>query len=103
MTTITRLFIYGTLLDPEIQQHIIGRIVPTIPAELDGFVKGEINLDGNVYPRIEPMNGETVMGAVVELTEMELAFVDHYEGTEYTRQTVTLSDGTQADVYVKPS
>ena len=102
MAITIRLFIYGTLLDPEIQQHIIGRIVPTTPATLDGFVKREINLDGIVYPRIEPLHGETVAGAVIELTEMELAFVDHYEGNEYIRQTVNLRDGTHADVYVKP-
>jgi len=103
MTDSYRLFAYGTLLDPTIQRNIIGREVTATPATLPGFVRREVNLGGVTYPRIEPEADAFVEGAVLEgITEVELARVDGYEGDDYARVLVTLTDGTTAFTYVNP-
>lgn len=97
-----RLFVYGTLMLDPVQLEIIGRLVSMQPAILDGYDKGVIHLEGGSYPRIERHASHFVEGMVMQVTDDELHRMDIYEGAEYTRIMVTLRDGTQAWVYVKP-
>lgn len=96
------LFAYGTLREETVQRTIIGRVVPLRPATLAGYAKRTVTLGGTVYPRIERDAPSMVDGAVMTLTDAELARVDAYEGSAYVRVTVTLTDGETAFVYVKP-
>ncbi|MEL6273227.1 MAG: gamma-glutamylcyclotransferase family protein, partial [Chloroflexota bacterium] len=56
----------------------------------------------NRYPRITVDADTFVEGAVIELTDDELVRVDHYEGSEYVRIVVTLTDDTAAWAYAEP-
>ncbi len=100
--TLQPLFAYGTLLDDPVQQHIIGRAVPTTPNVLDGYRKDQLNLGTETYPRVTPDVAASVSGGVLLLTEAELARTDAYEGDEYVRVWVTLRDGSEAWVYAAP-
>lgn len=94
-----KLFIYGTLGDPSIQQRVFGRTIRGQAAVLEGFYKDSITLDGATYPFIKPDPTGTVAGFVLEVTTEELERADVYETDAYRRLLVTLRDGQQAWVY----
>lgn len=105
-----RLFSYGTLRQPEVQQALFGREVPTQVDALPGFRLEWLHItDPSVvatsgsdrHPiirRADPT--DRVPGACLELTEDELAAADAYEVADYTRADVRLASGKQAWVYL---
>ena len=100
-----RLFFYGTLLDPDIQQRVVGRALPADdlrPATLNGFRR--VRVAGKWFPMLVPgLAADTVAGALVlGLTGPELKRVVTYEGDGYglKRVTVRLGDGTTARAQV---
>lgn len=94
-----QLFVYGTLKDPAVQQAVFGRVARGKLDTLEGFAKGEIVLEGTVYPIIRPDSQSVVEGLVIEVTPVELAQIDRYEGDDYQRVQVTLKSGQRAWVY----
>ncbi|WP_394939666.1 gamma-glutamylcyclotransferase family protein [Psychromicrobium sp. YIM B11713] len=105
-----RLFSYGTLRQPEVQQALFGRSVPTISDALPGFVLDEVLItDPEViatsgsdrHPILRRGSaGDSVAGAFLELTEEELGAADAYEVDDYARVSVILASGAEAWVYV---
>jgi len=96
------LFVYGTLMDPEVQRRVIGRVVPLIPDTLAGYRKGEIVLGKNTYPIAVRDPDREIAGAVMLLTPSEVRRTDRYEGKAYERGRVVLTSGTEAWVYRSP-
>ncbi len=96
-----RLFIYGTLADPEVQQNVLGRVTESAPDILRGYRKSEIEIGGEKYPLIIPDETEKVKGLVIEVTKDELAKIDEYETNAYKRVQVSLESGMSAWAYVK--
>jgi len=96
-----KLFVYGTLMDPKIQDKYIGRIVKGVEVFLCGYEKTEIDIDGAVYPLIILNKDSDVEGQILELTDEELLKVDEYEGTVYKRVNVVVGGGLKAWTYVK--
>lgn len=104
------IFSFGTLQLEPVQQSLFGRSVPTTPDSLAGWVVGEVRiLDPEVialsgtdlHPGLLPgAPDDVVPGAVLEVTEEELAAADHYERVSYRRIAVTLRSGREAWVYV---
>ena len=94
-----QLFVYGTLIDPVIQQQVFGRVTLGEPDILAGYKKGNICLGGAVYPIIRPEVGTKVEGRLLNLSPAELALTDQYEGEDYRRIKVSLVSGRQAWVY----
>jgi gamma-glutamylcyclotransferase (GGCT)/AIG2-like uncharacterized protein YtfP len=94
-----KLFVYGTLRDPAVQQAVFGRVVEAVADTLAGYEKGEITLDGTVYGIIRPDAQSQVEGQVIEVTPQELAVIDRYEGDDYQRFQVTLKSSQRAWVY----
>jgi gamma-glutamylcyclotransferase (GGCT)/AIG2-like uncharacterized protein YtfP len=80
-----RLFFYGTLMDSEVRERVLGRDVPHSAitlAEVAGFRR--VFVAGRTYPMLVPHAGCTVDGLVVDgLTEDELRRLVRYEGPEY--------------------
>ena len=69
------LFVYGTLMEDERQQEVIGRVCAAVPAILRGYVR----LEGK-WPYIVPEAGAQVEGwALLDLTQDDLAQLDEYE------------------------
>lgn len=96
-----RLFTYGTLQYPEIQQAVLGRMVQGKPDVLVGYRKTQINLGGNHYPIIVEDVNSLVEGQLIEVTPRELTLIDRYETDAYHRISVKLRSGLQAWVYLK--
>ena len=93
------LFVYGTLLETEVQLAILGRMVEGTPDRLAGYKKVSIWLEGQIYPIIKPAAGSAVAGLVIAVTPAELKLIDDYEGEAYRRTRVTLVSGRQVWVY----
>jgi len=81
------LFVYGTLLCPEIQEMVIGRVPASSPAILKGY--GCYFVRDATFPGIIRHEGGKVEGRVLsELTPEELQRLDAYEDDFYDRLEV---------------
>lgn len=105
-----RVFSYGTLRLPAVQQALYGREVPTVADALPGYRLDWLTI---VDPEVIATSGsdrhpilrrgevgERVDGAYLELDERELAATDAYEVDDYVRRVVVLESGVRAFVYV---
>ncbi len=97
------LFVYGTLLDPEIMRLVSGKDYQRSAAVLPGYACRK--LADVVYPAIMACQDVSTSGVVYTSVPLEDIFLlDRYEGNEYVRQTVAvnMSDGSQvaAETYV---
>jgi len=94
-----KLFVYGTLKEPEIQKEAVGRVMGGVPDSLKGWRKTEIFIEGEDYPVIVPDEKGIVDGLLLEVSPEELKTLDDYEA-EYKRMGVVLESGNKAWVYV---
>lgn len=103
------LFSFGTLLDERVQKELFGRPVPTSPASLAGYTTRPIRITDesviatsglDVHLTLERRIGAVVEGAVLHLTDQDLAAADDYEVDDYARRRVCLSSGENAWAYL---
>jgi Gamma-glutamyl cyclotransferase, AIG2-like len=79
-----RLFLYGTLLDPDVLEAragLAGLGARLRPARLDGWRRAALR--GTVFPTLERAAGAVVDGAVIDLPATGLARIAAYEGPAY--------------------
>jgi gamma-glutamylcyclotransferase (GGCT)/AIG2-like uncharacterized protein YtfP len=82
------LFCYGTLELPAVMQAVSGQLPGREPAALHGYRRGLIL--GRDYPGIEPAD-DCVSGTLYRSPGPgALQRIDRFEGSEYTRQRVTV-------------
>ena len=107
-----RLFTYGTLRDPDVQQRLFGRLVPGLADAIPGFRLGTVTIkdaaaiatSGTAVHLVVDETGDPmdrVEGIVLHLTPAELAVADAYETADYRRITVTLASGVEAFLYAR--
>lgn len=81
------LFSYGTLKDPRIQQELFGKIL----SFKDGLIKDWglfVGEDGYLF--VKPLEGETLSGVILSLSDSDLAMADLWEDLDvYDREEVT--------------
>jgi gamma-glutamylcyclotransferase (GGCT)/AIG2-like uncharacterized protein YtfP len=94
-----RLFVYGSLKDPAVQQRILGRVIDGTPDTLEEHTTTSLELDDGVFPILRPQSGCSVSGLILDLTPDELAQADDYESTDYQRIRVRLVSGEETWVY----
>ncbi|MGY4387338.1 GDSL-type esterase/lipase family protein [Streptomyces sp. TE12347] len=103
------LFSFGTLRDERVQTALFGGAVPTSPAALAGYTTRPLKITDpaviaasglDVHLILERRLGATVEGAVLHLTDQELAAADAYEVDDYTRRRVVLSSGATTWAYL---
>jgi len=94
-----KLFTYGTLQIPEVQQRVFHRVVSGTADTLDGWFKTDITLHDGTFPIIVEQADSHVDGQVIEVTPEELVLIDRYETEAYRRVRVTLQSGDEAWVY----
>lgn len=96
-----KLFVYGSLLDKNLRNNIVGRRIEGEEDTLSGFSKEWII--GGRYPRIyEDENPEEqIIGEVILLTDDELKTIDGYEGWMYRRIKVILDSEEEVLVYAR--
>lgn len=96
---VERLFVYGTLRDPVVQQAVFGRIIQGTPDGLEGWRKTEMTFPDGTFPIIVADSSSRVDGLILEVTPDELARGDIYETDAYRRIRVRLASGAEAWVY----
>jgi gamma-glutamylcyclotransferase (GGCT)/AIG2-like uncharacterized protein YtfP len=82
----SRLFVYGTLLDPSCRERLLGHPVRTRPARLDGYRVAH----GRHYYLVAS-HADRIDGLILlDLSAADLAILDRYEEVPqlYTRETV---------------
>ncbi|MCA6092409.1 GDSL-type esterase/lipase family protein [Streptomyces sp. SCA3-4] len=103
------LFSFGTLRDEHVQTALFGRAVPTSAASLAGHTTRPLKITDpsviatsglDVHLTLERRTGAEVEGAVLHLTDEDLAAADAYEVDDYVRRRVLLSSGESAWAYV---
>lgn len=90
-TTMRSLFVYGTLMAPEVMQCLVGRVPPCTPAVLHGYTRHPVV--GFCFPGIiTAAEGKSVVHGLLytDLTRDELALMDWFEDEEYTRTNVVV-------------
>lgn len=100
--TVSRLFVYGTLVDEDLVQRLVGRRLPWRPAVLEGYCR---TLDPRIgYPVVHPLADSTVEGRLLDGVDARvLAALDAYEGVQYRRVVVrveTDEGAVEAHMYV---
>ena len=100
-----KLFAYGTLKDPEIQQDIFGRTLKGKPDVLFGYMVNKINIEEEFgivsYPIITKTDlaEDKIEGLIYEVSEHDLQQADTYEGKLYKRIEVLLDSKEVAWTY----
>ena len=90
------LFVYGSLLDPDERERLIGRRIQAKAASLRGYERGRKR-----YFYVTKRDGTDVEGAILAgLSNDELAVLDGYEDVPslYTRERINVLDTTGAIV-----
>lgn len=95
-----KLFVYGSLKDPEVQEKVMGKIVKGTPDVLVGYKKDTVHLYGMTYPALVPAGGGRIEGLVLEVMDEDFIPLDEYETDAYKRITEKLESGTEAFVYI---
>lgn len=90
-----RIFLYGTLMDPEVARRVAGEdrfVREARPALLPGWRK--TLLRGTPFPTLVPEERSVVHGLLAEVSPRTLARLHVYEGSLYRFVTVpVLSEG----------
>lgn len=103
------LFSFGTLMDERVQIALFGQAVPTRPASLAGYTTRPLPITDpaviaasglDVHLILERRLGAAVEGAVLHLTDQDLAAADAYEVDDYARRRVVLTSGESAWAYL---
>lgn len=97
------MFVYGSLMHPEVLTRVMGRTATMQPAQLPGFRRGPVR--GESFPGVVPAIGRQVSGQLVKGVEAsELARLDAFEDDFYIREPhIILTEDRErqtADVYV---
>ncbi|MFI9307328.1 GDSL-type esterase/lipase family protein [Streptomyces triculaminicus] len=103
------LFSFGTLREAHVQTALFGQSVPSSAESLVGYTtrplpitdQSVIDASGlDVHLTLERRIGAVVDGAVLRLTDQDLAAADAYEVDDYARRRVLLTSGESAWAYV---
>lgn len=98
-----KVFVYGTLLVPDIMREVTGRQYAGESAVLPGYRRYRIR--HRSYPGIIAEPGASVTGTLFNMGPVALAAIDRYEDACYERRPVTVAvngEPRQAYAYVIP-
>ncbi|MCR9054327.1 MAG: gamma-glutamylcyclotransferase family protein [Phaeodactylibacter xiamenensis] len=100
------LFVYGTLLFPEILRLLLGRLPGSSEAVLHGYHRFSIHDGADIrpYPAVFPRAASEVRGLLLYgLSPKEHTVLDAYEGEDYVKTAVSVLQDDQrveASVYI---
>jgi len=88
-----RLFFFGTLIDADVRQAVVGRPLPVETATAAGFVR--VFIAGRTYPMLLPKATGRVGGVLTPpLEDAALRRLNAYEGPEYRLRPITVETAT---------
>jgi gamma-glutamylcyclotransferase (GGCT)/AIG2-like uncharacterized protein YtfP len=89
-----QLFVYGTLMFPEIREKLTGKAFKTSPAVLSGYRRTKVK-DAD-YPAIVKNPDSEVEGILLEdVDEQTIEILSFFEGDEYKTQHVEVFSGNR--------
>lgn len=94
-------FVYGTLMLPDIQLKVVGRSSSKQRDTLAGYTKSNIIVNGNQYLVADPDPTSFIDGLVLSVNQAELIKLDEYETRAYRRVMTKLQSGVEAWVYTR--
>ncbi len=87
----TNLFVYGTLLYPELVYALTGKQFRTVDAILEDHQR--LSIKHRSYPAVIPSKGARVNGKIIkDVDEASLAKIDFYEDKEYLRKHINIQN-----------
>ena len=92
-------FVYGNLMEAQVQQKAFGRVVESKFDTLFDYKKGEAHKNGNTLFSVFPARGHSVHGFVLYLSPEEMAYLDKNLAS-YSRIKIILPNGKGAWTYV---
>ena len=96
-----KLFVYGTLNDPDFLTSILGRKFKVSSDRLSGYCQDFIFIDDQSFPNIYKCANGFVRGSVISgLSDIDLIKLDVYEGDRYRRISVLLDSKIRSYVYI---
>lgn len=100
---INKLFVYGTLKEPDKLQKLLGWLPNTTSDSIVGFTRGSLIIDDEEFPAIVPSQTNNEIGGLVlhELDEIDFAILDDYETLNYQRIRVRTQAGLWVWVYIE--
>jgi len=93
-----KLFVYGTLLFPEVLRVLIDRVPDSIQATVEGWRAAAI--PDSVYPGLVPAQKSTSGLLLHGITAAEWQTLDSFEGQAYEARELPLRDGGHGWAYV---
>ena len=98
-----KIFAYGTLLDPNIQMEVLGRVLDGTTSSVAGYrVLSNYVVNGVWYPIAVKDVNSIVAGKWFEVADDEFIKLDEYETNDYIRAVLKTTDGIEVHMYVKP-
>jgi gamma-glutamylcyclotransferase (GGCT)/AIG2-like uncharacterized protein YtfP len=92
------LFVYGSLLFPEVVQALLHRVPDRSPATAVGW--HAVALPGRAYPTLVPGEGSASGLLMVDLNSGEWHLLDAFEDEVYQLRDLVLLDGRRGWAYV---
>ena len=93
------LFVYGSLLFPEILSAVLGRVPDSSQGTVNGWRAAA--LPGRTYPGLVPSHGSAAAGRLLtRLSRDEWQLLDAFEEDAYDLRRLTLADGRRGWAYV---
>ncbi|XP_024363003.1 AIG2-like protein D isoform X3 [Physcomitrium patens] len=87
-TVVRNVFVYGSLLAPEVLTALLHRVPPASLAVVHDYHR--FSIKNRIYPAVLPSKGDKVFGKVLfDLSDQELHILDEFEDIEYTRLIVS--------------
>ncbi|PLX43011.1 MAG: gamma-glutamylcyclotransferase [Deltaproteobacteria bacterium] len=88
------LFVYGTLIFPEVVRALLGALPEATPAVANGF--SARTLSGRIYPGLLKEEGESAKGVLYQgLDSQMMEVLDRFEGEEYTLSIISVQCGEE--------
>lgn len=91
-----KLFVYGTLKSEMVQEKLLGHILESYDAKLQGY---SINIAEEYY-NLVPNEGGCVNGQVLLVSETDLLYIDQWEEVPFYLRKEVLVKSKYGDEYV---
>jgi len=98
----TKIFTYGSLLDDDVREKVLGRVIDGKSTVLLGYEKIP-HSHFYIYPTIIKNTSKKVEGKIFDVSALDLERLDRYETQLYKKIPVTVSTGEKALTYIENS
>jgi gamma-glutamylcyclotransferase (GGCT)/AIG2-like uncharacterized protein YtfP len=98
----TKLFVYGTLQQPEVQLELLGRVIDGEIDSIEDYIVVRDYIDpedGIAYPRIKPYKKGCTFGKILHVSDSDLEILDKYETDMYQRKFIITKSQKKVLIY----